>query len=220
MSTESKMSKEVYDAVLLTAGAVGISIASKKILKEPLGAGYLFKMFDKNGYAEEAKATTTTRTTILRRRLHTIGLASMNGIKLRDPPEDIRTQKIVNVLEDRLYGKETVEGKCYGNYGVVTKVHGIKKLSGGGIQAEDIRAAAYFTVHFTCTLCRLEEGAIVERKVRRINGRIIVIKNGPVTILATTDKCMTAGEDCKVKVLSVTLIGGEPTITTTGKIIN
>jgi hypothetical protein len=27
----------VYDAVLLTAGAVGISMASKKILKEPLG---------------------------------------------------------------------------------------------------------------------------------------------------------------------------------------
>ena len=37
MSTESKMSKEVYDAVLLTAGAVGISMASKKILKERLG---------------------------------------------------------------------------------------------------------------------------------------------------------------------------------------
>jgi hypothetical protein len=37
MSTESKMSKEVYDAVLLTAGAVGISMASKKLLKEPLG---------------------------------------------------------------------------------------------------------------------------------------------------------------------------------------
>ncbi|CAB3987379.1 VRR-NUC domain-containing [Paramuricea clavata] len=68
MSKESKMTTEVYDAVLLTAGAVGISMASKKILKEPLGAvagglfnafafagaGYLFKMFDKNGYAEEA----------------------------------------------------------------------------------------------------------------------------------------------------------------------
>jgi hypothetical protein len=37
MSTESKMSKEVYGAVLLTAGAVGISMASNKILKEPLG---------------------------------------------------------------------------------------------------------------------------------------------------------------------------------------
>jgi hypothetical protein len=37
MSKESKMTREVYDAVLLTAGAVGISMASKKILKEPLG---------------------------------------------------------------------------------------------------------------------------------------------------------------------------------------
>jgi hypothetical protein len=33
----------------------------------------------------------------------------MNGIKLRDPPEDIRTQKIINILEDRLYGKVFVE---------------------------------------------------------------------------------------------------------------
>jgi hypothetical protein len=37
MSKESKMTREVYDAVLLTAGAVGISMASKKILKESLG---------------------------------------------------------------------------------------------------------------------------------------------------------------------------------------
>ncbi|CAB4031797.1 Hypothetical predicted protein [Paramuricea clavata] len=37
MSKESKMTREVYDAVLLTAGAVGISMASKKLLKEPLG---------------------------------------------------------------------------------------------------------------------------------------------------------------------------------------
>ncbi|CAB3977705.1 Hypothetical predicted protein [Paramuricea clavata] len=37
MSKESKMTMEVYNAVLLTAGAVGISMASKKLLKEPLG---------------------------------------------------------------------------------------------------------------------------------------------------------------------------------------
>jgi hypothetical protein len=37
MSSEGKMANEVYDAVLLTAGAVGVSLASKKILEEPLG---------------------------------------------------------------------------------------------------------------------------------------------------------------------------------------
>jgi hypothetical protein len=37
MSKESKMTREVYDAVLLTAGAVVVSMASKKIFKEPLG---------------------------------------------------------------------------------------------------------------------------------------------------------------------------------------
>ena len=34
---KSKMGGEVYDALILTAGAIGISMASKKLLKEPLG---------------------------------------------------------------------------------------------------------------------------------------------------------------------------------------
>jgi hypothetical protein len=41
------MTKEVYDAVLLTAGAVGISMASKKFLKEPLSTPENVKGFVK-----------------------------------------------------------------------------------------------------------------------------------------------------------------------------
>jgi hypothetical protein len=39
MTTDDKleMGVEVYNALLLTAGAIGISMASKKLLKEPLG---------------------------------------------------------------------------------------------------------------------------------------------------------------------------------------
>jgi hypothetical protein len=47
MSTESKITKEVYDAVLLTAGAVGILMASKKFLKEPPGTPENVKGFVK-----------------------------------------------------------------------------------------------------------------------------------------------------------------------------
>jgi hypothetical protein len=46
---------------------------------------------------------------IVRYKFYLLRLASMNGIELRDPPEDIRTQKIINILEDRLYGKVFVE---------------------------------------------------------------------------------------------------------------
>ena len=46
---------------------------------------------------------------IVRYKFYLLRLASMNGIELRDPPEDIRTQKIVNILEDRLYGKIFVD---------------------------------------------------------------------------------------------------------------
>jgi hypothetical protein len=46
---------------------------------------------------------------IVRYKFYLLRLASMNGIELRDPPEDIRTQKIVDVLEDKLYRKVFVE---------------------------------------------------------------------------------------------------------------
>ena len=46
---------------------------------------------------------------IVRYKFYLLRLASMNGIELMDPPEDIRTQKIINILEDRLYGKVFVE---------------------------------------------------------------------------------------------------------------
>ena len=46
---------------------------------------------------------------IVRYKFYLLRLASMNRIELRNPPEDIRTEKIVNTLEDRLYGKVFVE---------------------------------------------------------------------------------------------------------------
>ena len=46
---------------------------------------------------------------IVRYKFYLLRLASMNGIELRDPPEDISTQNIINILEDRLYGKVFVD---------------------------------------------------------------------------------------------------------------
>ncbi|CAB3977547.1 Hypothetical predicted protein [Paramuricea clavata] len=54
-----------------------------------------------------------------------------------------------------------------------------------------------------------EEGDTVRGKVMRISDKIVVMKNGPVTIFATTDKRVTVGENYRVKVLSVTLISGK-----------
>ena len=47
MSIEGTMANEVSDAVLLTAGAVGVSMVSKKVLKEPLGTPENVKGFVK-----------------------------------------------------------------------------------------------------------------------------------------------------------------------------
>ncbi|CAB4003905.1 Hypothetical predicted protein [Paramuricea clavata] len=42
---------------------------------------------------------------IVRYKFYLLRIASMNNITLRNPPEDIRTKRIVKILEDRLYGK-------------------------------------------------------------------------------------------------------------------
>jgi hypothetical protein len=46
---------------------------------------------------------------IVKYKFYLLRLASGNRTKLRDPPEDIRTEKLVNLLEDHLYGKVFVE---------------------------------------------------------------------------------------------------------------
>jgi hypothetical protein len=45
----------------------------------------------------------------VRYKFYLFRLASRSNIKLRDPPEDIKTQKLINLLEDRLYGKVFAE---------------------------------------------------------------------------------------------------------------
>jgi hypothetical protein len=46
---------------------------------------------------------------IVRYKFYLLRLASRSKIKLHNPPEDIKTQRLVNILEDRLYGKLFVE---------------------------------------------------------------------------------------------------------------
>ena len=46
---------------------------------------------------------------IVRYKFYLLRLASRSNIKLMDPPEDMKTQKLINLLQDRLYGKVFVE---------------------------------------------------------------------------------------------------------------
>jgi hypothetical protein len=46
---------------------------------------------------------------IVRYKFYLLRLASRSRIELRDPPEDIKSEKLINILEDRFYGKVFVE---------------------------------------------------------------------------------------------------------------
>ena len=135
-------------------------------------------------------------------------------------PNQMNHNLINNILDNL---REDVEGKCYKQYGVIIKVHEIEGLYGGVIPAEDIRAAAYYTVKFTCTLCRPEEGAVVGGKVVRIGNGVIIMENGPVNIfvpIKEPNKYIKINNIYKAKVLSVTLINGDNNITIIGQLIH
>ena len=132
-------------------------------------------------------------------------------------PNQMDENIIKNILNNL---REDVEGKCLRNHGVVTKVHKIKRLFGGLIPAEDTTAAAYYTVHFSCTLCRPEEGEVISGRVMEIEDGITTIRSGPVNIFVKGVSCAEVGETHSVRILSITLTNGDMEITAIGKIKN
>jgi DNA-directed RNA polymerase subunit E'/Rpb7 len=130
-------------------------------------------------------------------------------------PNQMNKNIMKNILNNL---REDVEGKCLRNYGVVTKVHKIERLFGGQIPAEDIRAAACYTVHFSCTLCRPEEGEAISGRVMKIGNRITIMRNGPVNIFVKGVSRAKVGETHRVRILSVTLTSEDIEITAIGKI--
>ena len=122
--------------------------------------------------------------------------------------------KIYKNLKDNLIKK--VEGRCYRNYGFISKVYEIKEYSQGNLIAENPMAAATFALKFTCRLCNPLKKKQIVCKVMKINNLFINAQNGPVTMIITmnrinndmfyqepkTGKLMARQNDGKVKEIS------------------
>ncbi|CAB4026197.1 DNA-directed RNA polymerase II subunit RPB7 [Paramuricea clavata] len=132
---------------------------------------------------------------------------------------------------------EAVLGKCCGDHGIVTSIHGIENLYGGVIIPKDTTASAYFTVKFLCTLCRPVEGIIVDAQITKITANVPVLTSPPVDIIVTNtnlppelhrDKegnlfnttMMKIGDTCRVRIIDSILTDSSARITTIGHIVN
>lgn len=83
---------------------------------------------------------------------------------------------------------KNLQGKCYKNFGYVSKIYSIVEKKGGNIIAEDPSASALYDVKFTCKLCRPLINTFIICEVRGINKQLIHLANGPIQVLIFDSK--------------------------------
>lgn len=94
------------------------------------------------------------------------------------------TNEIYKNLKNNLIKR--FEGKCFKDYGYISKIYDITKYSDGYIVAENPKSAAKFNVTFTCKLCFPLLKKIIVCKIDKATQLIIRLTNGPINILVTT----------------------------------
>lgn len=94
--------------------------------------------------------------------------------------------KIYKNLKDNLIKK--IEGRCYKNYGYISKIYNIKEYSEGILIPENPMAAATYAVKFTCRLCNPLRKKQIVFKIMKINNMFISAQNGPITLIITMNR--------------------------------
>ena len=80
-----------------------------------------------------------------------------------------------------------LQGRCYKNYGYISKIYKIDERHGGEIVAENPSASALYNIKFSCKICRPLRGTIIICEVVTINKSLIHLRNGPINILMFED---------------------------------
>ena len=80
-----------------------------------------------------------------------------------------------------------LQGRCYKNYGYVSKIYKIEERHGGEIIAEDPSASALYKLKFSCKICKPLKGTSIVCEVMAINKTIIHLRNGPINVLIFED---------------------------------
>ena len=81
-----------------------------------------------------------------------------------------------------------LEGKCYKNYGFITKIYEILERSDGTVEAENPMATAIYKVKFSCRICMPIKDRYIICKVERTIPMLTSLSNGPIRIIVTNDR--------------------------------
>ena len=79
-------------------------------------------------------------------------------------------------------------GKCYKDYGFISKIYKIDEYSDGVIEPEDPSCSCKFLVKFSCRLCIPPKNKEIVFKIDRMNKVLISGENGPIKTIITNEK--------------------------------
>jgi len=94
--------------------------------------------------------------------------------------------KIYSHLKSNLSNK--ILGKCFKNYGYISKIYKINERSEGLIDNEDPICSFKIIVKFSCKLCIPSKQKEIIGKIDRMNKMIISAVNGPIILIITLDR--------------------------------
>lgn len=80
-----------------------------------------------------------------------------------------------------------LQGKCYKEYGYISKIYKIEEKSQGELIAEDPSASALYKVKIACKICKPLKGTVIVCEVVSINKALIHLRNGPINLLIFED---------------------------------
>lgn len=84
-------------------------------------------------------------------------------------------------LKSNLVAKH--EGKCFKNFGYVSKIFEILDVSDGFIPAENPNSEVKFRVKFSCHLCHPLRKKVIICKVHKMSSQLINVTNGPINAM-------------------------------------
>ena len=82
---------------------------------------------------------------------------------------------------------EKLAGRCYLNYGFISKIYKIEDMTEGIVEPEDPSSSAKIIVKFSCRLCNPFKNKYLICKIDRMNKALIGAINGPIIVIVTPE---------------------------------
>jgi DNA-directed RNA polymerase subunit E'/Rpb7 len=100
-------------------------------------------------------------------------------------PEELNNEIYLNIKKKLEKNKE---GRCFSNYGYITKIYEITEYKNNLLHPENMTASVLFNVTFSCQICRPIKNQMIICKVDKINRMLLRLKNGPINVIVTNDR--------------------------------